>query len=1064
MVRGAMADWDLNTPRIEGTFATKEGWVPDYGSAASRCSGFGASTTVTRGSNPPVDFAPHEYGQGVNLEVPGSGSQEILVRSSGNTLAPADGASYPLVTRNNWQIGCLPALLNGAGQGFVALSPDGVRYRFDWMASRAQTPLRSSVAVLTRSDIYLMATLVTDRFGNRVRYTYDAGNPLNLQRIQASDGRLITLTYTGGRISAASDGTRTWLYVYSAQGDLQVVQQPDGSSWQFNLSPLVYQGALLLGEYADCDSMADAPVGTFVGTITHPSGAMGTFTSSFLTHGRTNVQRACTYAPGSDWTVGSVWPRSTSNQALTSKQITGPAMAPMIWIYDSGFNDPAGDWTCTSCPDRKTVTVTEPSGAVTRHTFGISWHVNEGQLLRVEEGWDRSAALKATAYSYRGAAGQAYPDRFGDSVFLASDYLATRNRPQELRVISQQGVDFIWQADASAAGFDRFARPVKVRNYSGVNLRTELTQFKDNLALWVLGQIARVTDADTGQEVESHTYADTTALRTASYSFGRLTHSFAYYPDGTLATLFDSAGQPTTFQDFMRGKPQRAVFADQSLASRVVNNLGNVASVTNEAVTTTSYTFDAMGRVNGIYYPVGDPVPYYPTMQRFEQFWGDEWGLPPGHWRQTITTGNAVMVRGFDAMWRVRLQLRYDDADPAGTSSYVETRYDAAGRKTFESYPTRTFVALDRALAGVSTTYDALHRVVQQTADSELGPLLTRTEYLAGFQRRVTNPRGQATQYTFQAFDTPTEDRITQIWAPETVAVRIDRDNFGKPLSINRWGAGGNVARSFVYDSFQRLCKTIEPESGATIQDYDPAGNIAWRASGLALPGGQCDQTSVPDPRKIGYSYDIRNRLRRTNYGDGSPAVDRSYTPDGLPLQVSAAGSTRSYAYYNRRQLMSESLGYAGRNYAFVYLPDAYGHNAAMNYPGGAMVQFSPNAWGEPTQVSGYASNVRYHPNGAVAGYTLANGRAHSVVLNTRGLPEQWQDSGVAYDRYRYDANGNVSFIDDWQLGLNRSMGYDGLDRLTQANGAWGSASYAYERAGQHPRQHRGWPHAHPSD
>jgi hypothetical protein len=36
LVRGAMADWDLNTPRIEGTFAEVEGWIPQSGSAINR--------------------------------------------------------------------------------------------------------------------------------------------------------------------------------------------------------------------------------------------------------------------------------------------------------------------------------------------------------------------------------------------------------------------------------------------------------------------------------------------------------------------------------------------------------------------------------------------------------------------------------------------------------------------------------------------------------------------------------------------------------------------------------------------------------------------------------------------------------------------------------------------------------------------------------------------------------------------------------------------------------------------------------------------------------------------
>jgi RHS repeat-associated protein len=95
--------------------------------------------------------------------------------------------------------------------------------------------------------------------------------------------------------------------------------------------------------------------------------------------------------------------------------------------------------------------------------------------------------------------------------------------------------------------------------------------------------------------------------------------------------------------------------------------------------------------------------------------------------------------------------------------------------------------------------------------------------------------------------------------------------------------------------------------------------------------------------------------------------------------------------------------------------------------------------------VSGYASGVNYHPNGMVAGYTLANGITRRVSQNLRGLPEEWQDAGVIYDAYRYDANGNTTAILDWQWAETRTMGYDALDRLTTANGVWGTGQYGYD-------------------
>ena len=199
----------------------------------------------------------------------------------------------------------------------------------------------------------------------------------------------------------------------------------------------------------------------------------------------------------------------------------------------------------------------------------------------------------------------------------------------------------------------------------------------------------------------------------------------------------------------------------------------------------------------------------------------------------------------------------------------------------------------------------------------------------------------------------------------------------------------------------------------------------------------------------IAYTYDARNRVTGTGFGDGSPSIGRNYTPDGLPATVVSNGSTWVYTYNNRRLLNGESLYFPGggawgvpRGY------DANGHQNGMTYPDGSNIIFSPNALGEPTQVGGYATGVTYHPNGAVAGYTLGNGVVHTTTQNTRGLPYRNSDAGILQDRYEYDPNGNIGAITDEQEGVSsRAMGYDGLDRLTAANspGVWGNASYGYD-------------------
>jgi RHS repeat-associated protein len=512
------------------------------------------------------------------------------------------------------------------------------------------------------------------------------------------------------------------------------------------------------------------------------------------------------------------------------------------------------------------------------------------------------------------------------------------------------------------------------------------------------------------------------------------------------------AGRPTTYSSYMRGVPQSVAYVDGTSEGAVVNGLGQVTSITNAAGTTTAYGYDAMGRISSITYPTESGFSYHPTSQAFEQVLTAEYGIAAGHWRQTISTGNTRTVKYFDALWRERVVRTWDNADAAATARITETRYDDDGRKVFQGYPLRTLSAVDTAIGGTAFAFDGLGRETVRAQDSELGVLQTITDYLPNFQKRVTNPRGYQTTHAYYAYDKPSEDWLYIAWMPEGAALTIYRDAFNKATSITRNGNyGGNwlsATRSYVYDGYQRLCKTIEPEAGATVQAYDAAGNVAWRASGQSLPStASCDHASVGAASKISYGYDARNRVTSASFGDGSPGVGRSYTPDGLDSQVWTGSSTWVYEYNNRRLLTSEQLAHSSGTYSFARTIDAHGNVAALTYPDGATVGYSPNALGEATVVGAYASAISYHPNAAVAGYTLANGVAHSTTQTVRGLPLVWRDAGVIQDQYTYDANGNPTAITDQQEGglTSRSLAYDGLDRLVSASGIWGAGSYSYD-------------------
>lgn len=337
----------------------------------------------------------------------------------------------------------------------------------------------------------------------------------------------------------------------------------------------------------------------------------------------------------------------------------------------------------------------------------------------------------------------------------------------------------ILQSAAFAVLSTGVALPAAAQQYS----RSVQMTYHDNTSLWVLGQAAAQTI--NGIDVESVTFDATTALPLTRSQFGQLAVTMTYNADGTLASSRDAAGNTTGFESWKRGIPQKIIHADGTSITAVVSDQGWVTQATDENGNGTSYGYDSMGRINSITPPSGDTVAWTPTGQSFEQVAATEQGIAGGHWRQTVTTGNAVKVTYFDALWRPLVVWEYDAARAADTQSYIRFAYDSGGRTVFASYPS----ASPNPATGVWTEYDALGRAISIAQDSEQGVLVTTTAYqadAAGPYTLVTEPGGLQTRTWYQTFGAPTYDTPVRIQRPEGAVTSIDRDVFGKPLSIVR--------------------------------------------------------------------------------------------------------------------------------------------------------------------------------------------------------------------------------------------------------------------------------------
>lgn len=1065
-LRGA-GNWDVDVPYLTATYPVASNYPGGAGWPAQRCSNPGLSVPA-----PEVGqwgaFWGSEVWSGISIHIPGGDDSRVLALN-GSIPVPTSGGPYRLTSTTRSAFDCIPMKSGVAGEGFRLTTTSGVRYYFDVGLVRDASELEkwsSKVerqAYVMRWQYYMLASKIEDRFGNTVLITYNAdGHPT---RIWSSDGREIVLAYSNNRLTSATSHGRTWTYQYDGAGNLTKVVLPDASNWRYAYSgtlkpPMPPPGAeSFLSAY--CDSPPAIVADVYTLATTGPSGASANFRFENLRHYRSGV--AVNECVNIGEPLSPVWSLHTGYffdvMSLTHKTVSGPGLSTATWAYSYerqptslwGRPDRYNPYPCTTCALYKTNTVMEPDGTQRRYRFGMEYALNDGRQLQVEAVAKGGSVVRTQADTYMSdssAAGQLFYSQYGDLLGGVGDPGTVAIRPIVQSTISQDGATFTTARNA----FDRFARSVTQTESNSLGYsRVNETTYHDNTGLWVLGQPA-VTKVN-GITTSTITYsANAQPLETSE--FGKRTATNAWNLDGTLSSVSDGNGRATNLSGWKRGLPQTVAFADGSSRSAAVNDSGWITSLTDETGFATSYGYDAMGRLASITYPAGDDVAWNQKLLSFAPVGSSEYGIPAGHWKHTIRTGNGYTVTYFDALWRPMVTEKYDSANKAATLSQTVRRYDTMGRTIFTSYPTNGATSYTQSLPGTSSTYDGLNRLTQAVQSSELGGLPTTTQYLAGFQTRVTDPRGYATTTSFQAFGEPDTSRPASITMPEGVSTTIARDVFGKPLSVTRSGryegSPLSLTRSFVYDANQLLCKRIEPETSATLFAYDGANNLAWSAPGTALTAKTCDRGSVSSGQMITRGYDARDRLISIAYPDGVSNTQYIYAADGAMVSTSNSNGGNAvktqYAYDKRRLLTAEALTVQGGSPFMVgYAYDANGNLGSLSYPDRRSIAFSPNAIGQPTQAGSYATDVRYYPNGAIKQFNQGDGSQHLMTQNLRGLPERSRDSSgptvVLDNTTNYDASGNVAAITDGlpsHDGLpdnagNIDMSYDGLNRLTKA-------------------------------
>ena len=941
---GGVGDWTLDVPYIAGVFDYQYPWTWD---ASSESKNFRRCSSQFR---PRMREPLAMSWSGNRVHLPGMGDRTLLYRDPGVPTPDAAGA-YEHVTAELDAFTCIkpdegaPASASNP-EGFVMHSADGSKWTFNVEARRGAGSVDVVVslpgdpvliATYTRQEVYLLASKVEDRFGNKVEYNwvYRPDTVAYEPRLETIVGtsisgetRTIALQYEaipsfGGirgdtapkhwRLKSASAYGRIWNYAYypnseseDRRGRLKSVTLPDQSAWTYETT-----GSLLYSyDLGRTICLPPLPTGgTFSLKATHPAGARAEF--SFVnTRFFRDVAANCT---GGDPQP----PPAYDAFSLLEKSVTAAGLAtPQIWDYAIEPGAPGGSLT------RKT-TVTQPDMSRIEYQHGNVYDDNEGRLLTTTTFSSAGTQLRQESLTYlpKLEPGTAFPTQWGISPGTA-DQTNARIQPILSRSTTENGVTF--GRSSTKQDFDSLARVLSESQTGSAGQKTRMTTYSDNTGRWILGQVKTVKEIHAGitRSLTDNTYDPTNANLLESREFGRLVRSQIWNSDGTVKSQDDGAGNRTRFFNYKRGIPQNITFADPTIQmSAAVDDWGQITSMTDPVGGTTGYEYYPEGRLKKIFYPsaAGDPA-WNATTMVYSRLQGSNVvncpsSLPTcSHWQVTRTTGSAVQTTWLDGLWRPVLGKTEDTAS-SGTTSHIRRNFDHEGREIFASYPSSSAAAS----TGTHTQYDALGRVTAVSRDSELGQLTTISNYdLLSHKRTDIDAKSNVTETFFESFAQPSYDTPSQIH--RKIPTKTDqvtafaRNGLGKVLTMTRSGGGhsASATRSYSYNSFEQLCTVSEPESGTRAFGYDAAGNLAWRGTSSA---GNCNRRSASEITD--YQYDVMNRLYSTTYPSGTAAITQGWYADGALESISQGGVNWTYTYNGRRLPKSETLSLDGKTFQF---------------------------------------------------------------------------------------------------------------------------------------------------
>lgn len=277
--------------------------------------------------------------------------------------------------------------------------------------------------------------------------------------------------------------------------------------------------------------------------------------------------------------------------------------------------------------------------------------------------------------------------------------------------------------------------------------------------------------------------------------------------------------------------------------------------------------------------------------------------------------------------------------------------------------------------------------------------------------------------------------------------------------------AAGNETRA-VYDRAGRRTDVVHPDSGHTRFVFDEAGNLARRITPNLRAQGQAIEYRYDFNHLIGVDYPRFDDADVT-FVWGEPGAPHNGA--GRMVRTDDRSGTTTRRFDALGHVVEEIRALRGRGgrvdtYRTRYTYDTWNRLQQMVYPDGETLTYRYDSGGNVRAVSGfklgrafsYVTRLEYDRFEQRVFQEIGNGTRTHFAYDDRTRRLAMLEAGEFQRlRYGYDSVGNVlSLTNDVPPGRNPDYGgrvtqafeYDGLYRLTHAEGTWQRTSNRSER------------------